>query len=367
MSVLASETQSKVAACRAALFAVDKHLEPLLARSPPDVTRQLAPLENAELQVGLAYTVASLYFCHLHTQGIDPSDHPIKQELDRIQLYFKKVRSTAEEVCNRKALKERARIDVEAAKRIVQHHTNAAEAVAQRRSEAAEDVKPGLAPAATTPRKKRRLQQQQEQQASAGAAPTGTKAQPVDLTSADADSEEPAAVAVGANALAGAAPAEPPPTGSAVAEPKSDIRSEAPEGAPLPSPSARKKLRRAAPAPPRAGGEHGSRSEASQAGAGGPAPAAEASAGPTGDTAPGAAPEKKAGGRPNAPAASPAGGAVPAAPPKTDAELMPPPRPRKTARKRRSAKGGPAASAKAAPGAETDADWESGPDGCTIS
>merc|ERR1719198_663138 len=132
MSILASETQNKVSACRAALLAVEKHLEPLLAKSLPEVSRQLSPLENAELQVGLAYTVASLYFCHLLTQGVDPSDHPIRQELDRIQLYFKKVRATAYEVRDKQAESSRLRVDSEAAKRIVQHYTSAVDAATQR-------------------------------------------------------------------------------------------------------------------------------------------------------------------------------------------------------------------------------------------
>merc|ERR1719198_368604 len=132
MSILASETQNKVSACRAALLAVEKHLEPLLAKSLPEVSRQLSPLENAELQVGLAYTVASLYFCHLLTQGVDPSDHPIRQDLDRIQLYFKKVRTTKDEVDAREEAKDRMRVNVEAAKRIVEHFASANEAQRQK-------------------------------------------------------------------------------------------------------------------------------------------------------------------------------------------------------------------------------------------
>lgn len=134
MSLLASETQNKVAACRAALHNVETHLEPLFGKSVPEVARKLAPLENAELQVGLAYTVASLYFCHLLTQGVDPSEHPIRQELDRIQLYFKKVRTTAEEVRDKQAESTRQRVDVEAAQRIVQHYTGAVNAAAQRQA-----------------------------------------------------------------------------------------------------------------------------------------------------------------------------------------------------------------------------------------
>lgn len=138
MSLLASETQAKVAACDAALQEVESHLAPLLSRNPSDVSRRLLPLENAELQVSLAYAVASLYFCHLLTQGIDPSDHPIRQELDRIQLYFKKVRAVAEELSAGREAAERIQADTEmAAKRVTQGFAAAGRALAQRWTEAA--------------------------------------------------------------------------------------------------------------------------------------------------------------------------------------------------------------------------------------
>lgn len=132
MSLLASGMQAKVAACQGALKAVSEHLDFLCCKSPADVHRKLAPMEDAELQVAMAYAVASLYFSHLLTQGVDPSDHPIKQELDRIQKYFKKLRETKETLALREGIKKRARVDTEAAKRIVQHYALAAEARAQR-------------------------------------------------------------------------------------------------------------------------------------------------------------------------------------------------------------------------------------------
>eukprot|EP00434_Breviolum_minutum_P034833 symbB.v1.2.030836.t1/scaffold3409.1/size109594/4 len=110
MSLLASETHAKVAAVQSSLQAVEKHLAPLLSKKSKEA--------NAELQVSLAYAAASLYFCHLLSQGVDPSDHPIRQELDRIQLYFKKVRTAVEGAAEKEVSRERARVDVDAAKRI---------------------------------------------------------------------------------------------------------------------------------------------------------------------------------------------------------------------------------------------------------
>mmetsp|Transcript_95833 Transcript_95833/g.254530 ORF Transcript_95833/g.254530 Transcript_95833/m.254530 type:complete len:184 (-) Transcript_95833:237-788(-) len=131
MSVLASETQKKVVACRAALEAVEGHLEPLLSKNSGEVARQLAPLEHAELQVSLAYAVASVYFCHLLTQGTNPAEHPLKQELDRIQLYFKKVRSAADEAKKKQAVRDRGLGDSDLVEQVGQEFLQSVEALNQ--------------------------------------------------------------------------------------------------------------------------------------------------------------------------------------------------------------------------------------------
>ncbi|CAK0908046.1 unnamed protein product [Prorocentrum cordatum] len=139
MLLLASDTQAKVSACRASLGVVDAQLGQVLGKPLAEVAKKLAPLESAELQVGLAYAAASLYFSHLQTGGTDPASHPIRQEIriDRIQVYFKKVRSARDELAARQAAATRLRVDAEAARRMVQHVAIAAGAVSQRRAAAA--------------------------------------------------------------------------------------------------------------------------------------------------------------------------------------------------------------------------------------
>jgi len=136
MSLLATETQNKVAAVRQALASIERHLDPLLAKNPSEITRKLGALEQAELQVGLAYTIASLYFSHLLTQGVDPAEHPIKQELDRIQLYFKKLRTLKEEIDTKETQRDRKRLDAQQAQRMLEQYASAAEASMQRRQAA---------------------------------------------------------------------------------------------------------------------------------------------------------------------------------------------------------------------------------------
>mmetsp|Transcript_24977 Transcript_24977/g.48749 ORF Transcript_24977/g.48749 Transcript_24977/m.48749 type:complete len:247 (+) Transcript_24977:106-846(+) len=171
MSLLASETQTKIAACEAALAAVETQLEPLLVRNPSEVSRKLPPLEMAELQVSMAYAVASIYYCHLFTQGMNPADHPLKQELDRIQTYFKKVRVATNEIATRVAEKAHTQLDSEEVDKITRHYTAVATAAEQRKRVAAAADSTQVLPApqpvamevalAGLPRKKRRKMKRQ--------------------------------------------------------------------------------------------------------------------------------------------------------------------------------------------------------------
>mmetsp|Transcript_51982 Transcript_51982/g.123757 ORF Transcript_51982/g.123757 Transcript_51982/m.123757 type:complete len:253 (-) Transcript_51982:20-778(-) len=145
MSVIASESHAKVANTAAALSRVEGRLSGLLRLRSSEVLRHLSPLESAEFQVTMVYAVASIYYCHLLAQGFDPKDHPIRQELERIQLYFNKVRTTVTDVAARDQEKERLRVDTDVANRMLRHYVAAAEAANQRQRQAATSA-PGVSP-----------------------------------------------------------------------------------------------------------------------------------------------------------------------------------------------------------------------------
>lgn len=65
-----------------------------------------------ELDLFLAFTLNSLQWVHLRIQGIDPSKHPIKDELQRIKTVMMKW----QEVKDRE---KRPTVNIEAAKRFV--------------------------------------------------------------------------------------------------------------------------------------------------------------------------------------------------------------------------------------------------------
>ncbi|KAH9645096.1 hypothetical protein HF086_005641 [Spodoptera exigua] len=65
-----------------------------------------------ELDLFLAFTLNSLHWIHLRIQGVDPTSHPIKDELQRIKAAMLKW----QEVKDRE---KRPSVDIEAAKRFI--------------------------------------------------------------------------------------------------------------------------------------------------------------------------------------------------------------------------------------------------------
>merc|ERR1711872_823140 len=62
----------------------------------------------------VAYSINSLFWAYLSTQGINPKQHPIRNELKRIQEYMGKVKLAEEK-------RKMARVDTHAAKRFVRN------------------------------------------------------------------------------------------------------------------------------------------------------------------------------------------------------------------------------------------------------
>lgn len=62
MSLSREEIQSSFASLDALLTRVEEVLKPVVSRSLAEVTKGLSPLENAKLQVTLAYTMNTLFY-----------------------------------------------------------------------------------------------------------------------------------------------------------------------------------------------------------------------------------------------------------------------------------------------------------------
>ncbi|XP_023698541.2 nuclear nucleic acid-binding protein C1D [Paramormyrops kingsleyae] len=84
----------------------------MVSVSKNELVQKLDPLEQAKLDLMSAYALNSLYWTYLVTQGVNPKEHGVKQELERIRTYMNKVR----EIADRKTA---ARLDKAAASRFM--------------------------------------------------------------------------------------------------------------------------------------------------------------------------------------------------------------------------------------------------------
>ncbi|XP_075906904.1 nuclear nucleic acid-binding protein C1D-like isoform X2 [Nelusetta ayraudi] len=89
-------------------------LDKLISMPRNDQLQKLEPLDQAKLDLMSAYTLNSLFWMYLVTQGINPREHGIKQELERIRTYMNKVKEITDK-------KSAGRLDKGAAGRFVRN------------------------------------------------------------------------------------------------------------------------------------------------------------------------------------------------------------------------------------------------------
>lgn len=101
---------------------VEDMLEPLFGRSLVQIEEDLEPLQKAKLQVLLSYVIQDLVLSafepimpivfretllllvYLKTKGLDPSKHPVSQELQRVKSYFDKIKDAENPATRRYSL-----------------------------------------------------------------------------------------------------------------------------------------------------------------------------------------------------------------------------------------------------------------------
>ncbi|TNN28919.1 Nuclear nucleic acid-binding protein C1D [Liparis tanakae] len=105
------EIDEQLASFGSSVSSVRTMLQQLMAM-PRNELLKLEPLDQAKLDLMSAYTLNSLFWMYLVTQGVNPRDHGIKQELARIRTYMNKVK----EITDRKKM---ARLDKDAAGRFL--------------------------------------------------------------------------------------------------------------------------------------------------------------------------------------------------------------------------------------------------------
>uniref|UniRef100_A0A803XW42 Nuclear nucleic acid-binding protein C1D n=1 Tax=Meleagris gallopavo TaxID=9103 RepID=A0A803XW42_MELGA len=91
-----TEIHDYLATFENSLTSVDEMLKTMMSVSRSELLQKLEPLEQAKLDLVSAYTLNSMFWVYLATQGINPKEHPVKQELERIRTYMNKVKEIAD-------------------------------------------------------------------------------------------------------------------------------------------------------------------------------------------------------------------------------------------------------------------------------
>ncbi|CAM9094994.1 unnamed protein product [Pylaiella littoralis] len=97
-----------------ALGHVRNSVRPLTLMSREEVGTCVSAADRAKLNLQVAYGVSSLFYMFLKTQGVSPSTHPVKAELDRIRGYFGRLKQVGKPP-EQRTLK----VDAEASRRFI--------------------------------------------------------------------------------------------------------------------------------------------------------------------------------------------------------------------------------------------------------
>ncbi|MBN3320248.1 C1D protein, partial [Atractosteus spatula] len=107
-----TEIEEYLTAFETSVSSVNNMIKTMMSIPRSELLQQLGPLEQAKLDLVSAYSLNSLFWIYLVTQGINPKEHAVKQELERIRTYMNKVK----EITDRK---KASRLDKGAASRFV--------------------------------------------------------------------------------------------------------------------------------------------------------------------------------------------------------------------------------------------------------
>ncbi|XP_053476637.1 nuclear nucleic acid-binding protein C1D [Ictalurus furcatus] len=92
---------------------VQNVIQTLMSVSKGD-SLKLGPLEQAKLDLMSVYALNSLFWMYLVTQGVNPKDHGIKQELERIRTNMNRIKEITDK-------KQATCLDKDAASRFVRN------------------------------------------------------------------------------------------------------------------------------------------------------------------------------------------------------------------------------------------------------
>ncbi|XP_055724059.1 nuclear nucleic acid-binding protein C1D-like [Salvelinus fontinalis] len=87
-----TEIKEQLTGFESSVGGVNNMVQTILSMPRNELVQKLDPLEQAKLDLMSAYSLNSLFWMYLVTQGINPKEHAIKQELERIRTYMNRVK-----------------------------------------------------------------------------------------------------------------------------------------------------------------------------------------------------------------------------------------------------------------------------------
>ena len=91
---LPDDARASVEAFERATREIEAALAPFLDADRRAVTKELRPLERAEVHCEAARAIATLFGMYLRTLGVDPEKHATSKELTRVEAYARKIEET---------------------------------------------------------------------------------------------------------------------------------------------------------------------------------------------------------------------------------------------------------------------------------
>ncbi|TKY74804.1 Nuclear nucleic acid-binding protein C1D [Spatholobus suberectus] len=95
------------------------HFHEFLSLSDPQILAQMPPLQRAHSLFILAKITSTLLALNLRCSGVHPDDHPIKSELDRLNLYEDKLERLLD--LSKAPLRPSTTLNYQAATRFIEH------------------------------------------------------------------------------------------------------------------------------------------------------------------------------------------------------------------------------------------------------
>ncbi|KAI3468355.1 hypothetical protein Pfo_025018 [Paulownia fortunei] len=98
---------------------VRANLEEFLSYCTNETLSRMEPLERAQALFLIAKATTTLFALRLRCKGVDPDDHPVKKELERLSLYQEKLKQCMD--LSKAPLRPSAIINPQAAARFIEH------------------------------------------------------------------------------------------------------------------------------------------------------------------------------------------------------------------------------------------------------